>query len=1003
MAISAADLMVTFKADTKDAEAGMQRMNKGVTGFAKSAAAMGAGVLGAAVFSDIARGFSGAGTAALDFGKNMANVNSIAQLSDGAFAKLNDQVLALTSDPRIAQAPATLAAGLYDIYSSGFQGADGLKVLQQSALAATAGVTDTATAARAITASLNAFGLGAGDAQRVSDVLFQTVNDGVITFDQLANNLGNTIPIANALGLSIEDVGAAYAQMTLKGVPAAQAETQIAGLMRSALNPTQALTDAVQAHGFASATDAIKQKGLAGFLDIVNDAAGGNQETMFDLLGTQEAMNAATILGADGAKNYRKELDKMNGASKGAGATNKALEKQMQSASFQIAKMKQQVLTLATVGFGILAPVIGKAAGAMTRFLSRGVIPFTKAIGAALKGGFAFDKMITQLPQPLRRAAHAVGVMAEAVGDMIRGGISKGELTQFFHGFQAFSEELSQGVHFVANIIVDAAVSLGSLLIGGAKAAPGMIFDWVRGKLFGQNTGQSQDPASPMYNMKGKPVDAGVWDVAVRLGSLVVNGIAGGIGNLWDWVKGKLLGGGGSVSQDPASPMYGTAGQSIDMGAWTLNVAAPAVVSAVGDLGAWVNRYIFNQTNNQDVGPVAWQLNLSLPSIGWPASFASGQQAGEYIRGKLGAISLNNVSWKMALAVPLILMGAPAVIGGLIVKRLTGIGPIELTRWTLTVLAPSAIAFAGGVAAGLIPNAIRSALSTANIAVKGFTAWTLNVGTAAAFTVAWTAEQIAARVKTTIGVLPAIKIPMSLTVDLTIDVVKHVKSGAEGIWDFLTGHITPLSAGGMPGGMGFQQPDVNVTSNLNVTASLDLAAWNQSIAQVKADTDAYNGKWFYAFFGIDNGDAVRKYTDSMGWGGVWGNSTFTSTFDINNGPAAVKYSDVNAWGAAWAASLFTSIFDINIGPAAVEYTNAFAMGYAWAGQVFTASFSVDVSGLYAAQAVAYQVAANIAAIMPHSPANALKSAELIKLIKKAENGDSIARGLGRELGMSGGF
>jgi hypothetical protein len=109
MAISAADLMVTFKADTKDAEAGMQRMNKGITGFAKSAAAMGAGVLGAQVFNTVARGFQGAGSAALDFGKNMANVNSIAQLSDGAFAKLNDQVLALTSDPRIAQAPATLS------------------------------------------------------------------------------------------------------------------------------------------------------------------------------------------------------------------------------------------------------------------------------------------------------------------------------------------------------------------------------------------------------------------------------------------------------------------------------------------------------------------------------------------------------------------------------------------------------------------------------------------------------------------------------------------------------------------------------------------------------------------------------------------------------------------------------------------------------------------------------------------------------------------------------
>lgn len=581
MTVTAADLMVKFSSDTKGAEDGIKRVNKGITGFAKSAASVGAGILGAQAFNVITRGFQGAGSAALDFGKQMANVNSIAQLSDGAFAKLNDQVLALTSDPRIAQAPATLAAGLYDVYSSGFQGADGLKVLQQSALAATAGVTDTATAARVITANLNAFGLGAGDAQRVSDVLFQTVNDGVITFEQLANNMGNVIPIANSLGLSVEDVGAAYAQMTLKGVPASQAETQIAGLMRSAINPTEALTEAVQAHGFASASAAIESEGLAGFLDIVSDAAGGNQETMFDLLGTQEAMNAATILGADGSKAYRKELDKMNKASKGAGATNKALAQQMKSASFQIAKAKQQVLTLATVGFGILAPVVGKVAGKMTGFISKTLIPFTSILGRATRANFTFgkgfDKLLKGIPQPLRRTVHAIASLTDSLSDMWRHGFSKNEMTQAFHAFQALGEEIGQAVHWTVNLIVDAAVELGTLLIDGVKAAPGAIFGWVRGKLFGQNTGVSQDPASPMYNMKGKPIDAGVWDVAVALGKVILNGATGAISDLWGWVRSKIVGTGGSVSQDPASPMFGQGGKTVNVGS--------VIISAVAALG----------------------------------------------------------------------------------------------------------------------------------------------------------------------------------------------------------------------------------------------------------------------------------------------------------------------------------------------------------------------------------------------------------------------------------
>jgi hypothetical protein len=65
--------------------------------------------------------------------------------------------------------------------------------------------------------------------------------------------MGNVLPVANSLGIGMDQVGAAYAQMTLNGVNASAAETQISALMRSALNPTTQLTEAVQAHGYASA------------------------------------------------------------------------------------------------------------------------------------------------------------------------------------------------------------------------------------------------------------------------------------------------------------------------------------------------------------------------------------------------------------------------------------------------------------------------------------------------------------------------------------------------------------------------------------------------------------------------------------------------------------------------------------------------------------------------------------------------------------------------------
>src|SRR5207248_2390135 len=60
-----------------------------------------------------------------------------------------------------AQGRKVLGDGLYDIVSSGFKAADALKSLEASAIAAPAGMTDAATASKAIDAVLNSYHLGA--------------------------------------------------------------------------------------------------------------------------------------------------------------------------------------------------------------------------------------------------------------------------------------------------------------------------------------------------------------------------------------------------------------------------------------------------------------------------------------------------------------------------------------------------------------------------------------------------------------------------------------------------------------------------------------------------------------------------------------------------------------------------------------------------------------------------------------------------------------------------
>ena len=119
----------------------------------------------------------------------------------------------------------TLSKGLYDILSASVAPEKAMSVLETSAKAAKAGVTDTATSVDFITSALNAYGLAADKAGQVSDIAFATVASGKLTFQELASTIGEVAPTANMAGVSLEALGAMLATTTKSGIKAAEAST----------------------------------------------------------------------------------------------------------------------------------------------------------------------------------------------------------------------------------------------------------------------------------------------------------------------------------------------------------------------------------------------------------------------------------------------------------------------------------------------------------------------------------------------------------------------------------------------------------------------------------------------------------------------------------------------------------------------------------------------------------------------------------------------------------
>ena len=259
-----------------------------------------------------------------EFRKNMLEVATIStQVTDDMTGFMN-QVMSITQEIPI-KAPEA-AKALYSIVSAGHDGADGLKILEVSAKAAVGGLTETETAADAVTTILNAYKMSAEEAGTVSDQLFTTVRLGKTTFGELGASIAQVAPIAAAYGISIDQVLGAVASLTKQGTPTSQAMTQI----RAAIQGTAGeLGDAAfQGRTFQEA------------LQLINEKAGGSASKMKEMLGTDEGLAATLALTGKNARSAASDLGELQNS---LGATEAAFEKMKDAADNQLILLANNV------------------------------------------------------------------------------------------------------------------------------------------------------------------------------------------------------------------------------------------------------------------------------------------------------------------------------------------------------------------------------------------------------------------------------------------------------------------------------------------------------------------------------------------------------------------------------------------------------------------------------------------------------------------------------------
>ena len=335
---------------------------------------------------------------ASDFEASMTKIQSLVGKSEAEVKSLTTSVMGLAGTT--ARAPQELAEAMFFITSAGIGAADAAGVLEASAKAAAVGLGDTATIADLATSAMNAYGKENLSASNATDVMVSAVREGKLEASELAGSMGRVLPIASAMGVSFNEVGAAFASLSRTGTNAAEAATQVRGIMASLLRPTKQAEEALTGMGLSSEglREQLKEKGLLSTLKTLADEFDGNAAASASVFGNVRALSGVMDLMGKNVAGTEAIFASMNNT---LGATDAAFKVTSETTAFKmsqaISDFKVAMITLGQQVIPIVLPMVQKLA---------------EFIGAAAE-------KFASLSGPTQKIIIGLGIVAAAAGPVI--------------------------------------------------------------------------------------------------------------------------------------------------------------------------------------------------------------------------------------------------------------------------------------------------------------------------------------------------------------------------------------------------------------------------------------------------------------------------------------------------------------------------------------------------------------------------------------------------------
>ncbi len=251
-ALEADQAMAIFEDGIRDASNALGELKKGMLAISALAVAIG--------------GFGF--TQATQESEAYARANVILGLSLEELNRTQEQLRKVADET--SQSYVDVAESLFQVASAGFTGQAAIDAVTAASQAAVPAGIDTGVAFDAIATAMTNFGFSAIDASdklvRIADLTRGTLGD-------VAGAMGLIGPVAAQAGISLDEVGAAFAQITVQTGRAEIASTLLFNAILTFISPAKEAEDALRQIGVTTGDAAFKSQTFAEKLQILKTAA----------------------------------------------------------------------------------------------------------------------------------------------------------------------------------------------------------------------------------------------------------------------------------------------------------------------------------------------------------------------------------------------------------------------------------------------------------------------------------------------------------------------------------------------------------------------------------------------------------------------------------------------------------------------------------------------------------------------------------------------------------